>query len=303
MSNEPKLNKLLLKQIQKKAGGIENISSEIQPLLEAISQSYDHYERDRHLIERSMDLSSKELTEAYEKLSIQAKQLQKSNEELKQFGYAVSHDLKEPLRTIAGYVQLIELRSKDSLNTETREFMQYAVTGVKRMQQMLEAMLLYAQLDGQIVEPVLVNLNLVIDTVTSNMRAAIEESNAKFIFPENLPTITGYQIQLVSVFQNLLSNSIKFKSTEPPVIELLFRTLNKNHLFTFRDNGIGIPFNERERVFNLFKRGHSNPNYDGIGMGLSIGKKIIENHQGEMWVDESTSTGCQIHFTLPVLNT
>ncbi|MCS6935624.1 MAG: ATP-binding protein [Chitinophagales bacterium] len=300
MSPEQKLNKLLLKQIRKKAGGLENIPAELMPLLEAISQSYDHYERDRHLIERSMDLSSKELSEAYEKLSAQAKLLQKTNEELKQFSFAVSHDLKEPLRTIASYIQLIEIRLKDQLTPETSEFMQYAVSGVKHMQQMLEAMLYYAQIDGQMVTTSSVNLNTALSIAISNLRADLEASKANFIYPNDLPTINGHQMQMVSVFQNLLSNSIKFRSTEPLKIELTFRTLHKNYLFSFRDNGIGIPPSERQRVFNLFRRGHSVQQYEGVGMGLSICKKIIENHQGEMWVDEHTTSGCQIHFTLPV---
>lgn len=302
MINQQPLNKLLRKQIQKKAGGMEKIPAELVPLLEAVNQSYDHYERERQLIERSMDLSSHELMEANEKLSAQTKLLEKSNEELKQFGYAVSHDLKEPLRTIAGYIQLIELRTKGLLNDETREFMHFAVAGVKRMQQMLEAMLQYAQVDGMMGQPVPTKLSVVLDIVKSNMRESLQSSGAVFNYPSDLPLVKGYQTQLVLVFQNLLSNSIKFRSEQPLQIDLTQRTLNKNHLFTFRDNGIGIPAAERDKVFNLFKRGHSNPEYDGIGMGLSICKKIIENHGGEMWIDETSLNGCQIHFTLPVIN-
>lgn len=303
MSSSSPLNKLLLKQIQKKVGGIDKLPPELYPLLESISQSYDHYERERHLIERSMDLSSHELMDANEKLSLQTRMLQKSNEELKQFGYAVSHDLKEPLRTIAGYVQLIELRIKDKLTDETREFMDYAVAGVKRMQQMLEAMLQYAQVDGMMSPPAPVSLNTVISIVMSNMRESLVSSSATFDFPEQLPVVKGHQTQLVQIFQNMLSNSLKFKSEQTPYIKLTCRTLNKNHLFTFHDNGIGIPSYERNQVFKLFKRGHSTLNYEGIGMGLSICKKIIENHGGEMWVDETqNSGGCQIHFTLPQLS-
>ena len=302
MSNK-ELNKLLLKQIFKKVGGIEQIPADLRPLLEVISQSYDHYERERLLTERSMDLSSKELMEANEKMSAQTKQLQKSNDELKQFGYAVSHDLKEPLRTIAGYIQLIELRTNEQLNDETREFMQFAVSGVKQMKKMLEAMLQYAQVDGMMSSKVPINLNVVIDIVKSNTRESLISSNACFNYPTNLPFVNGYETQLVLLFQNILSNSIKFKSTQPLQIDLTYRTLNKNHLFSFQDNGIGIPEKEHDRVFNLFKRVHNNLDYEGIGMGLSICKKIIENHGGEMWIEKiPNNSGCLIFFTLPCFN-
>ncbi len=302
MSNK-ELNKLLLKQIFKKVGGIEQIPADLRPLLEVISQSYDHYERERLLTERSMDLSSKELMEANEKMSAQTKQLQKSNDELKQFGYAVSHDLKEPLRTIAGYIQLIELRTKEQLADETREFMQFAVSGVKQMKKMLEAMLQYAQVDGMMSSKVPINLNVVIDIVKSNTRESLISSNACFNYPTNLPFVNGYETQLVLLFQNILSNSIKFRSTQPLQIDLTYRTLNKNHLFSFQDNGIGIPEKEHDRVFNLFKRVHNNLDYEGIGMGLSICKKIIENHGGEMWIEKTpNNSGCLIYFTLPCFN-
>lgn len=303
MSQLEGFNKLLLKQIQKKVGSPEKIPGDLIPLLEAISHSYDHYERERQLIERSMDLSSHELMDANEKLSEQAKLLEKSNQELKQFGYAVSHDLKEPLRTIAGYVQLIQIRTKGQLSGETVEFMDFVVSGVKRMQHMLEAMLQYAQVDGMLTPPVTISLNKVVSIVRSNLYESLASTNAEFDVPENLPVVKGHQTQLIQVFQNLLSNSIKFKSEEPPHISLTFRTLNKNHLFLFADNGIGIPSSERDKVFHLFKRGHIQQNYEGIGMGLSICKKIIENHGGEMWLDElSERNGCHIHFTLPAIS-
>ncbi len=294
-------NKLLLKQIQKKYGNFQDLPPEMMELIISVSQTYDQYERERQLIERSMDLSSQEMIEANNKLEQQAEKLQRSNQELSEFAYAVSHDLKEPLRTIASYVQLIEARLRKNLDTETTEFMNYAVSGVKRLQTMLDGMLKYAQAGEEQKDFSRLDLNIILENVLDNLRDNIVDNKAEIKLSNVLPEVSGNRVQLVQLFQNLIANSIKFRSAEAaPVIEIKSERVKNEFHFSISDNGIGISDRDKQKFFVMFKRGHSS-NYEGIGMGLSICKKIVENHGGKIWIAETnTHTGLKINFTLPV---
>lgn len=291
-------NRLLQKQIQKKFGSQENLPPEFIELLATVSQTYDYYERERQLLERTMDISSNELMEANTKLEHQAQKLERSNQELKEFAFAVSHDLKEPLRTIASYVQLIELRTKDNLEPETKEFMAFAVSGVKRLQTMLDAMLKYAQVSEEQENLAPQDLNKIMQNVLENLHETIVTNQAVINVVDPLPTLRGNRVQLTLLFQNLIANSIKFRTANTPVIEIHVKRRANDYLFSVIDNGIGIEAKTRNTLFTMFKRGHTS-NYEGTGMGLSICKKIVENYGGTIWMDEATKEGLRIDFTLP----
>jgi two-component system, chemotaxis family, sensor kinase Cph1 len=293
-----KYNKLLLKQIQKKFGSVDDLPPEMQEFLNTVSHTYDFYEKERQLIERSMDISSNELIEANSKLEEQRQKLQRSNDELREFAFAVSHDLREPLRTIAGYIQLVELRLKEQLNPETREFMGFAVSGVKRLQNMLEGMLKYAQVEEGQKDFARQNLNIILEIALDNLSEAIRNNQAEIKMEQTLPDIRGNRAQLIQLFQQLISNSIKFKGEHSPVIEILSKNRQNDFLFSIYDNGIGVQQEDKHKLFSLFKRGHSGK-YEGIGMGLSICKKIVENHGGAIWIDDSSLVGMRICFTIP----
>ena len=293
-----KYNKLLLKQIQKKFGSTDDLPPEVLELLDTVSHTYDFYERERQLIERSMDLSSNELIEANSKLEQQAHKLQRSNEELREFAFAVSHDLREPLRTIASYIQLVEMRLKDHVNSETKEFMDFAVSGVKRMQNMLEGMLKYAQVEEGQKDFARQDLNIILDLVIENLQENVKSSKAEIKVVNILPVVKGNRLQLVQLFQQLVSNSLKFKNANTPLVEINVETRQNDFLFSVFDNGIGVQDSDKRKLFSLFKRGHSGQ-YEGIGMGLSICKKIVENHNGAIWMDDETPQGTRIFFTLP----
>ena len=293
-----KYNKLLLKQIQKKFGSVDNLPPEVVELLDTVSHTYDFYERDRQLIERSMDLSSNELIEANSKLEEQAQKLQRSNEELREFAFAVSHDLREPLRTIASYIQLVELRLKEHLNPETKEFMGFAVSGVKRLQNMLEGMLKYAQVEEGQKDFAIQDLNIVLEIALDNLHENIKNAEADVKVDGIMPHITGNRMQLVQLFQQLISNSLKFTHEETPVVAITVESRQNDFLFAVIDNGIGVQDSDKRKLFSLFKRGHSGK-YEGIGMGLSICKKIVENHGGAIWIEDQTAKGTKIFFTLP----
>ena len=266
--------------------------------LNTVSHTYDFYEKERQLIERSMDISSNELIEANSKLEEQAQKLQRSNEELREFAYAVSHDLREPLRTIAGYIQLVELRLKEQLNPETREFMGFAVSGVKRLQNMLEGMLKYAQVEEGQKDFARQNLNIILEMALDNLSEPIRNTKADIKVEQIMPDLRGNRAQLIQLFQQLISNSLKFKTEENPVIEITVKARQNDFIFSVYDNGIGVQEDDKHKLFSLFKRGHSGK-YEGIGMGLSICKKIVENHGGAIWIDDSAVTGMRIYFTLP----
>lgn len=293
-----KYNKLLLKQIQKKFGSAEDLPPEMLEFLSTVSHTYDFYEKERLLLERSMDLSSNELIEANSKLEEQAQKLQRSNEELREFAYAVSHDLREPLRTIAGYIQLVELRLKDHLNHETKEFMDFAVSGVKRLQNMLEGMLKYAQVEEGQKDFGRQNLNVILEMALDKLFDTVKNTKADIRVEHSLPDVRGNRAQLIQLFQQLVSNSLKFKGEEIPVITIAAESRPNDYIFSVYDNGIGVQEEDKRKLFSLFKRGHSGK-YEGIGMGLSICKKIVENHGGAIWIDDATVKGMKILFTLP----
>ena len=297
-SVDVKFNKLLLKQIQKKFGSADDLPPEMLEFLNTVSHTYDFYEKERQLIERSMDISSNELIEVNSKLEEQAQKLQRSNQELREFAYAVSHDLREPLRTIAGYIQLVELRLKEQLNPETREFMGFAVSGVKRLQNMLEGMLKYAQVEEGQKDFVRQNLNIILEMALDNLAGPVKNTGAEIKVEQSMPELRGNRAQLIQLFQQLVANSLKFTGEEAPVIEITVKARQNDFIFSVYDNGIGVHEEDKHKLFSLFKRGHSGK-YEGIGMGLSICKKIVENHGGAIWIDDSTVKGMKIFFTLP----
>lgn len=290
-------NKLLQKQLSKHY--TQHTPENLEQLLRVVSQTYDFYERDRQLIERSMEISSQEMVEVNQKLAEQTQKLKRSNEELREFAFAVSHDLKEPLRTIASYIQLIELRLKDNLDYETKEFMQFSVQGVKRMQQMLEAMLRYAQVEGSNRDFTEVLLADVVSEAGSNLSEIIRQTNTHLTTDHILVKVKGNRFLLVQLFQNLFANSIKFRSAEVPHIQVFTQSEGNMLRITVQDNGIGIKDDSKEKYFVMFKKEHAH-NYEGIGMGLSICKKIVEHHEGAIRFEETSAPGVCISFTLPL---
>lgn len=295
---EPKFNKLLLKQISKKYGDISKLPPDMMDLFDTVSQTYDHYEREMQLIERSMDLSSEEMKEIYNKLEQQKVQLENSNEALRRYAFIVSHDLKEPLRTISSYLQLIELRLGDNLDGEIKEFMDYSVNAVKRMKGMLEAVLDYSQLESRMSFGS-VDLEAVFRSSFDNLQEIISETDTVIEKKTPLPKITGDKFQLIQLFQNLVHNSIKFRGPNSPNITIEYSNSPYKHTISIMDNGIGIPENNRQQVFQLFRRLHTIDKYEGLGMGLAICKKIVENHHGDINIDPTFNRGLKIDISFP----
>jgi len=233
-----------------------------------------------------------------ERLALQAAALARSNAELQRFAYASSHDLKEPLRTIHSFVQLLQQRHAGRLGPDTDEFLGFIVDGVRRMEDLIEALMAYARVDWDAPVAARVELADVVAEARANLKAALDESGAR-LEVEELPAVVGEARQLLQLFQNLLSNAIKFRRRVPPRITVSARKVEDAWLISISDDGIGIPAAQRDRVFEVFHRLHTRQEYPGTGLGLAICKKIVERHGGRISVQSEEGRGTTITFSLP----
>lgn len=227
-----------------------------------------------------------------------AEDLVRSNEELEQFAYVASHDLQEPLRIVAGYAQLLSKRYRGTLGEDADEFIEYMVDGVRRMQELIDALLQYSRVGRKGREMAPVDLDVAFDDAMANLQAAIEESRAR-VTRDDLPDVVADRLQLAQLFQNLIGNALKFKGEEPPAVHVGAERHNGEWILEVRDNGIGIEPQYVDRIFDIFERLHSRERYDGTGIGLSICKKIVERHGGRIWVESDAGRGSAFRFTIP----
>jgi light-regulated signal transduction histidine kinase (bacteriophytochrome) len=224
-------------------------------------------------------------------------ELETRNRELEQFAYIASHDLQEPLRTVAGYLQLIQQRYRDRLDGEGHEFIGFAVDGARRMQELIEALLAYSRVASR--EHVLTKVALdgVLDDTLQSLERAIAESGAT-IRRGALPVVRGDRVQLGQLLQNLIGNAIKFGGDAPPDIAIDATVTGDDHVIEVRDRGIGFDNRHAERIFLLFRR--LQRRHPGTGIGLAICKKIIERHGGTIQASSAPGQGATFRFTLPM---
>jgi len=228
----------------------------------------------------------------------QRQELARSNAELENFAYLASHDLQEPLRMVTSYLQLIERRYKDRLDQDAHEFIGYAVDGAARMQDLINDLLSYSRVNTRTHPFHSVDCNQVLQQVLQSLQLVIDESGAKIEYSD-LPLVQGDSIQIIQVFQNLLSNGLKFHGAAPPQIAIGAELQQGIWKFWVRDHGIGLDMQYAERIFVIFQRLHSRTEYEGTGVGLAICKKIIERHGGQIWVESTLGQGTTFYFTLP----
>lgn len=238
-----------------------------------------------------------------DELSTLVENLKRSNEELESFAYVASHDLQEPLRTIASFTQLLERRYKNKLDPDADEFMNYIVEASIRMKSQIEGLLEYSRVATKGKEFESVDTEKILHQTINILNTSIKDSNAE-ITVENLPIVMGDAVQLQRVFQNLISNAIKFRKSEEALkiqISAIKYEDKGEYIFSISDNGIGIEPQYSERIFTIFQRLHTIDIYKGTGIGLSIVKKIIEHHGGRVWVESSLGKGSTFYFTLPII--
>jgi PAS domain S-box-containing protein len=237
--------------------------------------------------------------QADEQLKRTMEELKRSNMELEQFAYVASHDLQEPLRMVSSFTQLLEKQYKDKLDEHALDYINYAVDGAKRMQLLINDLLSYSRVNSKGGKFEEVDLEKVLDETLSNLELTIEENQA-FITRESLPKINANYRQMIQLFQNLIGNALKYRSKETPQIQISTQKEDKQWIFSVEDNGIGIDPKYADRIFMIFKRLHTNEEYEGTGIGLAITKRIIERHEGRIWVESELGKGSTFYFTIPI---
>ncbi len=249
---------------------------------------------------RSLDGMLADLTYQERRIKAQAAELERSNADLQNFAYTVSHDLREPLRTVGSFIKLIERRYADRLDAEGHEFMAFVTDGAERMSRMLDGVLEYSRISTRGAEPGPVPLDLPLDQAVQSLTAAIAESGARVDRAAPLPVVIGDADQLSRVFQNLIANAIKFaKPGQPPAVAVSARDIGDGMWeVAVADSGVGLPAEGREALFQLFRRLVTRDQVPGDGVGLALCKRIVERHDGVIRVESEEGRGATFLFTL-----
>lgn len=257
---------------------------------------YDENGRPDEILAVGSDVT--ELKHLQEELNHTIEDLQRANKELEQFAYVASHDLQEPLRAVAGMVQLLQKRYAGQLDAQADEYIHHAVDAAARMRTLINDLLTFSRVGtrGKPFEPT--DMNGVLDLTLRDLNVTIQENHA-IITHDDLPTVMGDSTQLGQLVQNLIGNAIKFHGDQPPQIHIGVQALPDAWQFAVRDNGIGIKPENFERIFIVFQRLHTRRAYPGTGIGLALCKKIVERHGGNIWVESEIRQGSTFYFTLP----
>jgi light-regulated signal transduction histidine kinase (bacteriophytochrome) len=237
---------------------------------------------------------------AHAELDARTHDLERSNAELEQFAYVASHDLQEPLRKVASFCQLLQRRYSGHLDERADKYIAFAVDGAKRMQILINDLLAFSRVGRIVRDSAEVSCTDMLRQAEANLADAIEYSRATIEAGE-LPTVRAEVPLLTAVFQNLVSNALKFRREDPPHVVIEAHRNGEFWEFSVSDNGIGIEPDYAERIFVIFQRLHGKGEYPGTGIGLAMCRKIIEYHGGRIWLDTGYEGGTRFRFTLPVL--
>jgi PAS domain S-box-containing protein len=254
-----------------------------------------HYHKKRATLGSLIDVTERKHME--ERLKQITLDMRRSNTELEQFAYVISHDLHEPLRMVSSYTQLLAKRYRNELDADANEFISYAADGAQRMQALLNDLLGYSRVGTRGKPFALVDCQRVVEQAMSNLRIAIEECGASVTY-DVLPGVLGDEGQLVRLFQNLIGNGIKFRGAEAPCVHISALRWHNIVTFSVKDNGIGIDPQHSRTIFEIFRRLHTREEYPGTGMGLAICRKIVERHGGRISVQSRPGEGSTFFFTI-----
>ena len=225
-------------------------------------------------------------------------ELERSNAELQEFAYVASHDLQEPLRATAGFLQLLQTKYKDRLDEKAHHYIDRAIKSTHRMQGLIEELLALSQVNVHPLSPTPTDLNRVLTDTLDSLAPIIQEKNA-VVHCKTMPPIKGDERQIQSLFQNLIMNALKYNDHETSTVEIGYSEEGSGPCFYVKDNGIGIAPEHHEKIFMIFKRLHTRKAYSGSGIGLALCQKIVERHGGTLWVSSTSSKGATFFFTLP----
>jgi len=240
----------------------------------------------------------KERRDSEMELARKVEELARSNRDLEQFAYVASHDLQEPLRMVANYTQLLTERYRGKFDEQADKYLHYAADGALRMQALIQDLLKFSRVGKHQVELRPTESRAIVEQALANLQAAIQESGA-LVERSAIPVVMADPSQLTQVFQNLIANAIKFHGVEPPKVQIAAEKKGEQWEFAVSDNGIGIPADQQQDIFVIFRRLHGRGEYDGNGIGLAICKKIVERHGGQIWVEAQAGGGSCFKFTLP----
>lgn len=244
-----------------------------------------------------LELKNLELQQSEATLALKNKELERKNKELEQFAYVASHDLQEPIRTAAGFAELLQRQFKGRLDEKADQYLAFIVDSSERMKVLIKELLNYSRI-GFEEKRVSIDCNLVIKELMADLGQTIIETGAVITY-DSLPVISGYTVAIKQLFQNLVLNGIKFrKENQVPEIKIMGKQEGNYWHFTVTDNGIGIAREYFERIFIIFQRLHTRSKYEGSGIGLSHCKKIVELHNGKIWVESNVGEGATFHFTI-----
>lgn len=249
------------------------------------------------MVERTRRVGKK-LPRKKRKARLRNKNLRRSKTELEHFAHIASHELQEPLRIVKGYLELFKARYHGKLDFEADDFIAYALEGTVRMERLIADLLLYARVGTEAGNIQSTDCEAVFDLALRNLGVNMD-GQCGLVTHDPLPVVRAAEPQLVQVFQNLISNGIKFHGKERPSIHVSAKRKGGEWLFSVRDNGIGIDPKDAERIFAMFQRLHGVDQYPGTGIGLALCKKIVERHGGRIWVESRAGHGATFYFTLP----
>jgi signal transduction histidine kinase len=226
-------------------------------------------------------------------------ELRRSNEDLQQFAYVASHDLQEPLRMVSSYMQLLERRYKGKLDEKADTYIHYAVDGATRMRTLIDDLLRYSRTNTSEQRLEEVNLDGVLKRVRSDLKHTLEQTGVKLTH-DPLPVVFADRTQLFQILENLVSNAVKYRRTDvEPWVHVRAEGGEGEQVISVEDNGIGMEPDQAAQIFEIFRRLHTQQQYEGSGMGLAIVKRLVERHGGRIWVDAQPGRGSAFRFTVP----
>lgn len=253
---------------------------------------------DLKLMERKLEHTNIELKRRIEELQKVQEELKRSNRELENYTYAVSHDLKAPLRAIRSFTSFLLEDYKDRLDVDGLEYLKRIDAAATRMNEFIEDLLILSRVGRKFMEVEKIDLNNLLEEITQDFKPIIDSKNARVIV-NKLPTLYIQRVWIKQLFMNLIDNGLKFNKSEVPTVEVSCEDKADEYLFKVKDNGIGIRGEHLNKLFNLFERLHSSEEYEGTGAGLAICKKIVENWGGRIWVESVFGKGSAFYFTIP----
>jgi len=261
-----------------------------------IGLSYIETEQGRLALALISDITERK--RAADEVSRVNDELRGSNAQLEQFAYVASHDLQEPLRMVSSYLELLERRYRDQLDSQAQEFIHYAVDGARRMKGLIQDLLSFSRAGTTALKSRTVQAQAILEDVLANLMVAVEQGHAE-VTADPLPEIVADPGLLAPVFQNLIANAIKFQTNGTPRVHVSAQRGGAGWIFSVRDNGIGIEPQHATRVFGIFERLHPSDRYPGTGVGLAIAQRIVERHGGKIWFESELGIGTTFFFTVP----